>query len=91
MTIITSVVVSIDSSNSQQDKQFFQIILLLHYLTLCLIFQVPLVLEGQEGTKDLRDQLVSLARRERKVKRVLQGYEDPEESKVSQDYKVCQG
>ena len=62
-----------------------------HYLTICLIFQVPLVPEGLKGTKDLRDQLVSLARRERKGTRVLLGYEEPEENRVSQDHQVCQG
>lgn len=55
------------------------------------MFQVPLAPEGQEGTKDLRDHLVSLAKREKKEKRVLQGYEDPEESRVFQDHQVCQG
>lgn len=54
----------------------------------CLIFQVPLVPEGQKGTKDPRDHLVSLARRERRGKRVLRGYEDPGESRVSQGHQV---
>lgn len=56
-----------------------------------LLFQVPLVPEGQEGTKDLRDYLVSQARRERKETRELLGSEDLEESRVVQDHRAFQG
>lgn len=42
-------------------------------ITVNLIFQVPLVQEDQEGTKDPKEHLVGLARRERKGKRVFQG------------------
>ena len=55
------------------------------------MFQVPQVPEGQEGTKDIRGHLVSLAKKERKGKRVVQGYKDPKERKVYQDYRVLQG
>lgn len=55
------------------------------------MLKVLLVPEGQEETKDLRDNLVSLAKRERKGKGVLQGYRDPKESRVFLDHQVCQG
>ncbi|TNN65846.1 hypothetical protein EYF80_023998 [Liparis tanakae] len=60
-------------------------------LTVNLIFQVLLVQEDQEGTKDLRDHLVSLARREGLGKRVVQGIKDPKECRVHQDHQVRQG
>lgn len=55
------------------------------------MFQVLLVPEDQEGTKDLRDHLGSLARRGKRGTRVCQGWTDSEESWELQDHRVCQG
>lgn len=54
------------------------------------MFQVPLVPEDQEGTKDLRDCLASQAKRERKETRAHLEYEDQEESRVVQDRQAFQ-
>lgn len=54
------------------------------------MFQGLLDPEVQKGTRDLRDHLVNLAKREKKEKRVFQDYEVQEESKVIQDLQVCQ-